>query len=177
MAGVANTLRVSITDNDGNNRDAILDAVSTGDLITVSADFSVITGLPVDNVTYWAFPFTVNSAFVSDDEPDDAEEVTLTSRVPAAWPTVAELNQVLNLGPDGTTDWATTLARVLAAAITRVKSDVGEWTDADLPTDSQSQAALRMAFLMWTSPDSPSLGLDPSYRSLLTGQRRRFAIA
>jgi len=78
LAGVSNTLRVSITDNDGNNRDAVIDLVATGETIRISDDFSTgAVGLPVDNTTYWSFPFTVSLGFVSADEPDDDEAVTL----------------------------------------------------------------------------------------------------
>ena len=147
LAAVANTLRVSITDDDGNDRDAVLDLVAAGDVIRVTSDFAVVTGTPVDNVTYWAFPFTVFTSFVEDDEPADAEAVTVTSRTPAAWPDTDELAQVLNV--ENVTDWQTTLDRVLATAIANVKSTVGLWGEAiDLPTDNQAQAALRRAELL-----------------------------
>jgi len=177
LAAVANTLRVSITDDDGNNRDAVIDTVASGDVIRVTDDFAAVVGTPVDNTTYWSFPFTVSVSFVASDEPDDAEAVTLQSRVPAAWPTSDELAQVLNL--ENTTDWGTTLDRVMASAIAKVRSDTGTWDAAsDLPTENQAQAALRMAFLMWEAPDAIAVSpLDPTYSRLLTGQRRRFGIA
>lgn len=103
----------------------------------------------------------------------------------ADWPDAAELKQVLNVDSD---DWDTTLDRVLAAAIRRVKSDVGQWDeDTDVPTDSMAQAALRMAELMAERPQvvaglgsqsqaAASLSKDPTYLSLLVGQRRSFGI-
>lgn len=179
VAGYTNTLRVSETDNLGNDRGTALSTVVVGDVIVISSRLSVVAGTPADSGTFRSYPITLPNDFDDDlDEPDNDEDVQLLRRAAGTWPAVAELSQVLNLGADGPTDWATTLARVLAAAIDRVKSDVGGWSDyADTPTNSQAQAALRMAFLMWTSPDSPTLGLDPSYRALLSGQRRRFAIA
>ena len=101
----------------------------------------------------------------------------------ADWPDTAELAQVLNV--DNVGDWQTTLDRVLAAAIAKVKSDRGNWDDdVDEPTDNLAQAALRMAELISTRPDaparafvnSPAIAQDPTYLRLLTGQRRRFGI-
>lgn len=175
LAAVANTLRVSITDADGNDRDAVIDLVAAGDVIRVSSDFAAVVGTPVDNTTYWSFPFTVYTAFEEDDEPADEASVTLSSRTPAAWPDTEELAQVLNL--DNEADWQTTIDRVLASAIAKVKSDAGLWGEAiDLPTDNQAQAALRMAELLSTRPDSDN-SRDTTYLRLLTGQRRRFGVA
>ena len=175
LAAVTNTLRVSITDADGNNRDAVIDLVATGDVIRLSDDFAVVVGLPVDNVTYWSFPFTVAASFVSDDEPEDAAAVTLQSRTPAAWPDKTELAKVLNV-TDST--WDTTLSRVLASAISKVKSDAGLWdASQDFPTDNHAQAALRMAELIAERPGVPVATIrDPTYLRLLTGQRKRFGI-
>jgi len=176
LAAVANTLRVSITDADGNNRDAVIDTVATGDHIRISDDFAVIVGLPVDNVTYWSFPFTASTAFVSSDEPDDAEAVTLISSVTAAWPTVTELAQVLNV--DNVTDWQTTLDRVLAAAIRKVKQDRRLWVEGvDAPDENLAQAALRMAELISERPEA-AVGrvTDPAYRALISGHRKAFGI-
>jgi len=102
----------------------------------------------------------------------------------AAWPDTAELAQVLNV--ENVTDWQTTLDRVLAAAIRKVKSDVGLWDDnVDEPDASLAQAALRMAELMATRPDA-GIGrfasaqvttTDPTYLRLLSGHRRRFGLA
>lgn len=191
LPGYANNLRVHKTDAYGNDRSAILGTVAAGDTIEVLVSgvsqpggevfTAVVTGTPTTASSVYTFPFTIRQDFEASDEPGDGTAVAFGSGAgadPAGWPDVDELIQVLNLGDDGGTDWQTTLERVLAAAITRVKSDVGLWDEAsDAPTVNQSQAALRMAFLMWTSPESPSLGLDPSYRSLLSGQRRRFAVA
>ena len=91
------------------------------------------------------------------------------------WPDTEELAQVLNV--DNEQDWSTTLDRVMAAAIDKVKSDVGGWDEAtDEPTSAMAQAALRMAELFATRPDSPGLAKDPTYLRLLTGQRRRFGV-
>jgi hypothetical protein len=178
LAGVSNTLRVSITDNDGNNRDAVIDLVATGDTIRVSDDFATgAVGLPVDNVTYWAFPFTVSLGFLEDDEPDDGVAVTLISAVPGAWPTAEELAQVLDI--ENTSDWTTTINATLAAAIAAVKSNVGNWDESsDLPTTNMGRAALRLAVLISQQPTAPTPALirDPTYQMLLTGQRRRWGI-
>jgi hypothetical protein len=97
-----------------------------------------------------------------------------------AWPDVDELAQVLNVAPEAAADdWSTTLDRVLAAGIAKVKSDVGLWgdDDEDTPSDSLAQAALRMAELMATRPSDPAIVRDATYLRLLTGYRRRFGIA
>jgi hypothetical protein len=95
----------------------------------------------------------------------------------ADWPDTAELAQVLNV--DNVGDWQTTLDRVLAAAIAKVKSDVGSWDEeVDEPTEGMAQAALRMAELISTRPESVSgRSTDATYLRLLTGQRRRFGLA
>jgi hypothetical protein len=98
----------------------------------------------------------------------------------AMWPDTDELAQVLNIAPsDAVDDWQTTLDRVMAAGIAKVKSDVGLWgdTDEDTPSDSLAQAALRMAELMATRPTDPSVARDPTYLRLLTGYRRRWGTA
>ncbi len=104
----------------------------------------------------------------------------------AAWPDTAELAQVLNI--DNVDDWSTTLDRVMAAAIRKVKSDVGTWDeDVDEPDDNLAQAALRMAELMSLRPEvasgigtrsgsAASLAGDPAYRALKFGHRRAFGI-
>lgn len=93
------------------------------------------------------------------------------------WPDTDELAQVLNV--DNVTDWETTLDRVMAAGIAKVKSDCRMWgtTDEDAPTDSQAQAALRMAELMASRPDGSAPPRDPTYLRLLTGQRKGFTLA
>lgn len=104
----------------------------------------------------------------------------------ADWPDTTELARVLNV--DNVGDWQTTLDRVLAAAITKVKLDVGNWDeDVDEPDDSLAQAALRMAELISLRPDAQSMSLrnvgtigavgDPTYRNLLFGHRRSFGVA
>jgi len=178
VPGYANTLRVSIIDRYGNNQDAVLDAVALGDVVQVSATLAAVTGTPVDGTTFWGFPFTVTYSWEDSDEPHDDSDVTLTTRTGVSWPDTDELVQVLNLGSDGSSDWGDTLDRILATAITRVKSDVGNWSDyADVPTEGMAHAALRMAVMLWAAPDNPSLGLDPVYRGALSGQRRKFGIA
>jgi hypothetical protein len=95
----------------------------------------------------------------------------------ADWPDTAELAQVLNV--ENVTDWETTLDRVQAAAISKVKSDVGNWDeDVDEPDESLSQAALRMAELISERPGQRTavLGKDPAYQALLFGHRRSFGI-
>lgn len=93
----------------------------------------------------------------------------------ASWPDVAELKQVLNVESD---DWDQTLDRVLAAAITKVKSDVGSWdADVDEPDANLSQAALRMGELLALRPEAAADSIkDPTYGRLLTGHRRTFGV-
>lgn len=94
----------------------------------------------------------------------------------ADWPALAELKQVLDVTSD---DWDTTLTRVLASAISKVKSDVGEWNDdVDSPTNRLAQAALRMGELLALRPDAAVDTInDPTYARLLSGNRRRFGIS
>lgn len=104
----------------------------------------------------------------------------------AAWPDADELKQVLDIE---STDWDDTLDRVLAAAIFKVKLDVGAWDEyEDEPDDSLAQAALRLAELMALRPTAASGGAfdrgaaaslshDPTYLQLLAGHRRKFSIA
>jgi|SoimicmetaTmtLPC_FD_contig_41_6628455_length_2861_multi_4_in_0_out_0_3 hypothetical protein len=104
------------------------------------------------------------------------------------WPQLDELKQVLDLGDteawdgDATSgDSLTRLSRLLAAAIDRVKLDVGDWDeDVDEPDEALSQAALRMAIKMAERPELTNgvqLVIDPVYQSLLYGHRRSFGIA
>lgn len=98
----------------------------------------------------------------------------------ADWPELAELKQVLDVDADGGDQWTDTLERVLASAIAKVKSDVGVWDDqTDEPTDSLAQAALRMAELIALRPESAAAvgDNDPTYRRLLFGARKRFAVS
>jgi hypothetical protein len=111
----------------------------------------------------------------------------------AAWPELDELKQVLDITSD---DWdgesivedTTRLTRLLAAAIAKVKLDVGDWDEyEDQPDEMLSQAALRMAELLAARADGPvSLRLapaligsatDPTYLRLLFGHRRSFGVA
>jgi hypothetical protein len=99
------------------------------------------------------------------------------------WPQLDELKQVLDVTSD---DWdgdgdyeETRLTRLLAAAIFKVKTDVGGWDEyVDVPDASLSQAALRMAELMALRPEAAAgvVG-DPTYQRLLHGHRRSFGIA
>jgi hypothetical protein len=103
------------------------------------------------------------------------------------WPELDELKQVLDITSE---DWdgaedeydlgPTRLTRLLAAAIARVKRDVGSWDEyEDEPDESLAQAALRMAELMAARPESSTndLSKDAAYQSHIHGHRRRFAIA
>lgn len=105
----------------------------------------------------------------------------------AEWPETAELAQVLDV--ENVEDWATTLDRVMAAAIEQVKTDVGRWDEyVDEPTESLSQAALRLAELIALKPEVAAavagvgrvpagISMDPVYQRLLVGHRRRFGFA
>lgn len=96
----------------------------------------------------------------------------------ADWPDTDELKQVLNVDQE-TDNWTTTLERVLAGAIYRVKHDVGSWDEStDEPDDSLAQAALRMAELIAERPEAAAAGTnDPTYWRLIFGHRRRYAIS
>lgn len=96
----------------------------------------------------------------------------------ADWPELEELAQVVNV--ENVDDWTTTLTRVLAAAIDRVKKDVGNWDeDEDEPDERLAMAALRMGELMSERPnaDVRSLSRDPAYQSYLRGHRRVFGVS
>jgi hypothetical protein len=95
----------------------------------------------------------------------------------AQWPAVEELKQVLDVTSE---DWDTTLDGVLAAAIIKVKKDVGNWNDTvDEPDDSLNRAALRMAELMSLKPEVSSVinERDAAYQAYLFGHRRAFGIS
>lgn len=195
LPGYANTLAVHKTDAYGNDRETELEAIAEGDTMTIlvggptvsggSRVFtSVITDTPTENPTNFVFPFVVRASFIVDDEPaNDAPFAFMTEAASAnaGWPTVAELAQIVNVAPEAAvTDWATTLERNLAAAIYHVKSEVGAWdSEADVPDDNLSGAALRMAELMSQRPDSsnPPTGSDPAYRAFMTGKRKRFGVS
>jgi len=101
------------------------------------------------------------------------------------WPKLDELKQVLDITSD---DWDgdgagydedTRLARLIQAAIDKVKEDVGNWDEGvDEPDSRLSQAALRMAELMALRPElSADTAKDPTYLRLLKGHRRTFGMA
>lgn len=98
------------------------------------------------------------------------------------WPTLAELKQLLSVTNDdwdGVSDYdqETHFSRVLAAAIEKVQDDVGGWDDVlDVPDARLAQAALRMAELIATRPDSDN-DRDQTYLRLLKGHRRTFGVA
>jgi hypothetical protein len=98
----------------------------------------------------------------------------------ANWPVLAELAQIVAV--KNVDDWGTTLDGVLASAIAKVKSDVGNWDDAvDEPDESLARAAMRMAELMSERPSGAvnpaALGRDPAYQAHLFGHRRVFGIS
>lgn len=106
---------------------------------------------------------------------------------PVEWPKLDELKQVLDIQADMTA-WDgdglgyeddTRLARLLQAAIDKVKEDVGNWDEySDFPDSRLSQAALRMAELMAMRPElSSETTRDPTYNRLLKGHHRSFGMA
>jgi hypothetical protein len=96
----------------------------------------------------------------------------------ADWPDSDDLKQVLDLNDDPD-NWSDFVDRVIAAAINRVKLDVGEWDEfTDEPDEALSQAALRMGELIAERPAAALGGTDdPTYWRLMYGHRRRFALA
>lgn len=98
----------------------------------------------------------------------------------ADWPDAAELKRRLNVEAD---DHDLTLDRALAAAVDRVKLDVGDWDpDVDVPDETLAEAALRMAELIAARPEALSTAVrsrfkDPTYRLLMFGKHRRFGVA
>jgi len=100
------------------------------------------------------------------------------------WPDLDELKQVLDVE---STDWdglpdsgmgETRLTRLLDAAISQVKSDVGNWDeDHDWPDASLSQAALRLAELIALKPGMLQREEDPTYCRLMVGKHRRWGIS
>ena len=95
----------------------------------------------------------------------------------AEWPGTEELSQLLNLS-NGEEDWGDTLDRALAAAIDRVKLEVGNWDEyEDEPDDALAQAALRMAELIMIRSEASDLSRDPTYQRPLYGHRRTFGVA
>jgi hypothetical protein len=94
------------------------------------------------------------------------------------WPTLEEVRRVLDVDPNSNA-WDTTLERVRLSAIQQVKNDVGDWDEMlDTPTCKLAQAALRMAELLSLRPEGAAVAnQDPTYRRLMSGQIRRFAIS
>lgn len=184
--GYANELRVSYLDTDYTDRSAILATIVEGDVISVVVDgvafVRSVVGTPTNtNPEVFAFPIVVREAFSPADEPANETPVLFLVNVSAptdAWPTTAELAQVLDV--ENVTDWQTTLDRVMAAAIDATKGQVGVWDDAaDVPDENLSAAALRLAELMSQRPDASveSLTRDASFRAYMTGKTRRFGFA
>ena len=101
----------------------------------------------------------------------------------AAWPTLAELKQTLDVD---TTDWddEAHLEGVRQAAIEQVKLDIGDWDDtSDEPDASLVRAAMLLAVRIAKAPSESSEAVtwaarrqDAAYERLLKGHRRRFAI-
>jgi hypothetical protein len=97
-----------------------------------------------------------------------------------SWPALDEVKQYLDVGSDdfdGTAD-NTRLTRALAAAIQRVKLDVGWIPATDVLTEQLAQAAFRAAVVIASSDEGmTSLDHDERYQALLKGYRRSFGIA
>ena len=103
----------------------------------------------------------------------------------ADWPDLDELKLRLDVEQNDHDD---TLERDLAAAIAKVKLDVGNWhvstgeddpIPEDEPDDSLAAAALRMAELIAIRPGAQpgDLSKVPTYQRLLFGPRRAFGVA
>lgn len=98
----------------------------------------------------------------------------------ADWPSKEELLRVIDVEAlDSDDPLDTVLDRVLAAGITRVKNDVGDWDDAtDYPDDNEAQAALVAAEHYSLRPEAAGGAIaDPRYASLMSGHRRRFGFS
>jgi len=94
----------------------------------------------------------------------------------AAWPDSTQLARSQDV--ENVDDWEWRLGRVMAAAIARVKSDVGDWVEGvDEPDDALAEAALRMADLMSQKVSPEAASSDAQYRNLLFGHRRRFGVS
>ncbi len=97
----------------------------------------------------------------------------------ADWPVTDELKQVLDIGEDPD-NWTDKLDRDMAAAITKVKADVGIWDEGtDEPDEALASAALRAAVVMQTNVPDPqkAIDMDLIYQGHLKGHRRRFGFA
>jgi hypothetical protein len=97
------------------------------------------------------------------------------------WPQLAELKQVLDVESqdwDGDED-LTRLTRIQAAAIAKVKLDVGDWDEyVDVPDEMLAHAALRLAELIALKPEvAAGVVDDKTYQTLLVGHRRSFGVA
>lgn len=97
----------------------------------------------------------------------------------ADWPETDELKQVLDVDQE-TDSWTDKLDRDMAAAIAKVKADVGIWDEGtDEPDEALASAALRAAVVMQTNVTEPerAIDMDPIYQGHLKGHRRRFSFA
>ncbi len=97
----------------------------------------------------------------------------------ADWPTTDELKQVLDVTDDPDA-WTSKFDRDMAAAIARVKADVGVWDeDLDEPDEALANAALRAAVVMQTNVADPSAAIDQDdiYTAHMKGHRKRFGFA
>jgi hypothetical protein len=100
----------------------------------------------------------------------------------AAWPDLDALKRTLDVD---TTDFDTDLQSVLDAAISQVKTDVGDWdADNDVPDDALARAALLLAVRIAKAPAESSEAVtwaaqrqDVNYQRLLKGHRRTFGVA
>lgn len=88
-----------------------------------------------------------------------------------AWPTATELKQRLDIT---SSDWDDHMDRLIASGIEWAKVKVGDWDEEmDIPSDSQSQAALERAVELATNgPTAESVKSEAQ----LYGSRRRFGI-
>lgn len=142
-------------------------------------DWTVPALLAVGNYTA-TWNATVDGANASGSEQVEVVAAGSVS-VSVGWPMLEELKQVLDVTSD---DWDgddtnTRLTRLLAAAVAKVKADVGAWDElVDTPDENLAQAALRMAELLALKPEiAKETATDPTYLRLLYGHRRTFGIA
>lgn len=100
------------------------------------------------------------------------------SDVELDWPTLNELKRWRDVT---SSEWdSDSFPRELAAAISIVKRDVGNWDElTDMPDEALGEAAMRMAVLLRANAGESSqlLSKDPQYQACLKGHRRRWAIA
>jgi hypothetical protein len=89
-----------------------------------------------------------------------------------AWPTTAELKQRLDITSD---DWDDHMDRLVAAGVSWVKAQVGDWDeDFDQPDEALAQSALERSVELATNGET---AVSVKSKSLLYGHRRRFGIA